>query len=136
MNTKDVKKTTFMKKNLENNETENLIVMDDETLQAIVDDSKDIVPRSQLKKFEAMSLKEKVAKIKFYQDIQRMKEDARIKNSIPNKVKELFDKRGSVEDAKLVLKFCTDYIDNFKIREIEKIDAEIQKLEELKQQFA
>lgn len=136
MNTKDVKKTTFMKKNIENNETENLIVMDDETLQAIVDDSKDIVPRSQLKKFEAMSLKEKVAKIKFYQDIQRMKEDARIKNSIPNKVKELFDKRGSVEDAKLVLKFCTDYIDNFKIREIEKIDAEIQKLEELKQQFA
>lgn len=136
MNTKDVKKTTFMKKNIENNETENLIVMDDETLQAIVDDSKDIVPRSQLKKFEAMSLKEKVAKIKFYQDIQRMKEDARIKNSIPNKVKELFDKRGSVEDAKLVLKFCTDYIDNFKIREIEKIDAEIQKLEELKLQFA
>ena len=109
--------------------------MDDETLQAIVDDNKDIVPRSQLKKFEAMSLKEKVAKIKFYQDIQRMKEDARIKNSIPNKVKELFDKRGSVEDAKAVLKFCTDYIDNFKIREIEKIDAEIQKLEELKQQF-
>ena len=124
-----------MKKNIENNETENLIVMDDETMMAIVDDSKDIVPRSQLKKFEAMSLKEKVAKIKFYQDIQRMKEDARIKNSIPNKVKELFDKRGSVEDAKLVLKFCTDYIDNFKIREIEKIDAEIQKLEELKQQF-
>lgn len=136
MNTKDVKKTTFMKKNLENNETENLIVMDDETMMAIVDDSKGIVPRSQLKKFEAMSLKEKVAKIKFYQDIQRMKEDARIKNSIPNKVKELFDKRGSVEDAKLVLKFCTDYIDNFKIREIEKIDAEIQKLEELKLQFA
>ena len=135
MNTKDVKKTTFMKKKIENNETENLIVMDDETMMAIVDDSKDIVPRSQLKKFEAMSLKEKVAKIKFYQDIQRMKEDARIKNSIPNKVKELFDKRGSVEDAKLVLKFCTDYIDNFKIREIEKIDAEIQKLEELKQQF-
>ncbi len=124
-----------MKKNIENSETENLIVMDDETLQAIVDDNKDIVPRSQLKKFEAMSLKEKVAKIKFYQDIQRMKEDARIKNSIPNKVKELFDKRGSVEDAKAVLKFCTDYIDNFKIREIEKIDAEIQKLEELKQQF-
>ena len=124
-----------MKKNIENNENENFIAMDDETLQAIVDDSKDIVPRSQLTKFEAMSLKEKVAKIKFYQDIQRMKEDARIKNSIPNKVKELFDKRGSVEDAKLVLKFCTDYIDNFKIREIEKIDAEIQKLEELKQQF-
>ena len=128
MNTKDVKKTTFMKKNIENNETENLIVMDDETMMAIVDDSKDIVPRSQLKKFEAMSLKEKVAKIKFYQDIQRMKEDARIKNSIPNKVKELFDKRGSVEDAKSVLKFCTEFIDGFKQREIE----EIARVEEMK----
>lgn len=124
-----------MKKNLENNVSENVVVMDDETLQAMVDDNKHIVPRSQLKKFEAMSLKEQAAKIQFYYDVQKMKEDARIKNSIPNKVKELFDKRGSVEDAKLVLKFCTDYIDNFKIREIEKIDAEIQKLEELKQQF-
>ena len=126
-----------MKKNIENNVSENVVVMDDETLQAMVEDNKHIVPRSQLKKFEAMSLKEQAAKIQFYYDVQKMREDARIKNSIINKVKELFDKRhATVDDAKLVLKFCTDYIDNFKIKEIEKIDAEIQKLEELKLQFA
>ena len=126
-----------MKKEIENNVSENVVVMDDETLQAMVDDNKHIVPRSQLKKFEAMSLKEQAAKIQFYYDVQKMREDARIKNSIINKVKELFDKRhATVDDAKLVLKFCTDYIDNFKIKEIEKIDAEIQKLEELKLQFA
>lgn len=121
-----------MKKNEVINEIEN-VVMDEETLTAIVEDNMHIVPKNQMKKFEKMTLKEKAAKIQFYQDMQRMREDARIKNSVPNKVKELFDKRGTVEDAKAVLQFCTDFIDNFKQREIEKIDEEIARLEAMKE---
>jgi len=130
-----------MKKNNEVlNVNENIVIepiMDEETMAAVVEDSISIVPKNQRKKFDAMTLQQKVAKIQFYQDIARMKEDARIKNSIPNRVKELFDKRhASVDDAKAVLQFCTEFIDNFKVREIEKIDEQIQKLEELKLQFA
>lgn len=126
-----------MKKNLENNVSENVVVMDNETMEAIIEDNMHIVPKNQMKKFEALTLEQKVAKIQFYHDINKMREDARIKNSVPNKVKELFDKRhATVEDAKAVLQFCTEFIDNFKVREIEKIDAEIAKLEELKLQFA
>lgn len=121
-----------MKKNEVINEVEN-VVMDDETLAAVVEDNMHIVPKNQMKKFEKLTLKEKAAKIQFYQDMQRMREDARIKNSLPNKVKELFDKRGTVEDAKAVLQFCTEFIDNFKQREIEKIDEEIARLEAMKE---
>lgn len=121
-----------MKKNEVINEIEN-VVMDEETLNAIVEDNMHIVPKNQMKKFEKMTLKEKAAKIQFYHDMQKMREDAHIKNSVPNKVKELFDKRGTVEDAKAVLQFCTDFIDNFKQREIEKIDEEIARLEAMKE---
>jgi hypothetical protein len=66
-----------------------------------------------------------------------MKEDARIKNSIPNKVKDLFEaKHGTVEDAKAVMKFCNEFIDGFKQREVERIDAEIRKLQLMKESFA
>lgn len=123
-----------MKKEVENNVNENVVVMDDETLQAMVDDNKHIVPRSQLKKFEAMSLKEQAAKIQFYYDVQKMKEDARIKNSIINKVKELFDKRhATVDDAKEVIKFAQEFVDNFRQHQIEEIDKQIAELEQMKE---
>ena len=111
-----------------------VVVMDDETLQAMVEDNKHIVPRSQLKKFEAMSLKEQAAKIQFYYDVQKMKEDARIKNSIINKVKELFDKRhATVDDAKEVIKFAQEFVDNFRQHQIEEIDKQIAELEQMKE---
>lgn len=110
------------------------IVMDEETMKAVVDDSKHLVPKNQLKKFETLSLKEQVAKIQFYADIAKIKEDARIKNSILNRVKELFEKRhGTVEDAKAILKYCTEFIDGYKLREIAKIDEEIARLEQMKE---
>ena len=128
-----------MKKNILT-ETENIVmepIMDEETMQAVIEDNMHIVPKNQLKKFQAMTLQQKIAKIQFYQDMEQMRETARIKNSVPNRVKELFEKRhATVEDAKAVLQYCTEFIDNFKVREIEKIDAEIAKLEELKLQFA
>ena len=93
-----------------------------------------IVPKNQVKKFNGLELKDKVSKIKFYQDIIKIKEDARIKNSIPNKVKDLFEsKHGTVSDAKAVIEFCSKFIESFKEKEIERLDAEIAKLEAMKQ---
>lgn len=118
------------------NETVN-VVLDNETMEAIIEDNLSIVPKNQRKKFDTLTLEQKVSKIQFYMDMAKMREDARIKNSVVNRVKEMFDKRhATVEDAKAVIQFCTEFIDNFKVREIEKIDAEIAKLEELKLQFA
>lgn len=116
-----------MKKNI-STENENIVVepiMDEETMKAVIEDNIHIVPKNQLKKFQSLTLQRQVSKIQFYQDMKQMRETARINNSVPNRVKELFDKRhATVDDAKAVIQFCTEFIDNFNVREIEKIDAE------------
>lgn len=110
------------------------ITMSENEMVEFVNMYNGIVPKNQVKKFNGLELKDKVSKIKFYQDIIKMKEDARIKNSIPNKVKDLFEtKHGTVEDAKAVMKFCNEFIESFKEREIERLDAEIAKLQAMKQ---
>ena len=120
-----------------NNETKNIMIepiMDNATMEAIVEDNISIVPKNQRKKFDSLSLQHKVAKIQFYQDMAKMKEDSSIKNSIPYRVKELFDKRhATIDDARDVLKFCNEFIDGYKLREIAKIDEEIARLEQMKQ---
>lgn len=120
-----------------NNETKNIMIepiMDNATMEAIVEDNINIVPKNQRKKFDSLSLQHKVAKIQFYNDMAKMKEDSRIKNSIPYRVKELFDKRhATIDDASDVLKFCNEFIDGYKFREIAKIDEEIARLEQMKQ---
>ena len=120
-----------------NNETKNIMIepiMDEDVMAAVVEDNISIVPKNQRKKFDSLSLQHKVAKIQFYQDMAKMKEDSRIKNSISYRVKELFDKRhASIDDAHDVLKFCNEFIDGYKLREIAKIDEEIARLEQMKQ---
>lgn len=113
---------------------QNEITMSENEMIEFVNMYNGIVPKNQVKKFNGLELKDKVAKIKFYQDIIKMKEDARIKNSIPNKVKDLFEaKHGTVEDAKTVMNFCNDFIESFKEREIARLDEEIAKLQAMKQ---
>ena len=119
-----------------NNETKNLVIepiMDDATMEAIVEDNISIVPKNKRKKFDSLSLQHKVAKIQFYHDMAKMKEDARIKNSISYRVKELFDKRhATIDDATEVIKFAQEYVDSFKQRQIDDIDRQIAELEEMK----
>lgn len=107
--------------------------MDNATMEAIVEGNINIVPKNQRKKFDSLSLQHKVAKIKFYHDMAKMKEDSRIKNSIPYHVKELFDKRhATIDDATEVIKFAQEFVDSFKQRQIEDIDRQIAELEEMK----
>ena len=120
-----------------NNENKNNVVanqtMTNEQMEQFVKDNISIVPRNQAKKFESLKLEQKVSKIRFYIDIQKMKEDAREKNKLENKVKDLFVRRkATTEDVLRVIEFCKQYIETSKVYEMNKLQAEIDRLTDLK----
>ena len=119
-----------------NNENNNVVTnpaMTNEQMEQFVKENISIVPRNQAKKFESLKLEQKVSKIRFYIDIQKMKEDAREKNKLENKVKDLFVRRkATTEDVLRVIEFCKQYIETSKVDEMNKLQAEIDRLTELK----
>lgn len=119
-----------------NNENNNVVTnpaMTNEQMEQFVKDNNSIVPRNQAKKFESLKLEQKVSKIRFYIDIQKMKEDAREKNKLENKVKDLFVRRkATTEDVLRVIEFCKQYIETSKVDEMNKLQAEIDRLTDLK----
>lgn len=119
-----------------NNENNNVVTnpaMTNEQMEKFVKDNISIVPRNQTKKFESLKLEQKVSKIRFYLDIQKMKKDAREKNKLENKVKDLFVRRkATTEDVLRVIEFCKKYIESTKADEMNKLQAEIDRLTELK----
>lgn len=115
------------------NETVN-VVMDEQQMQQYVEDNIHMVPKNQRKKFETLTLEQKAKKIQFYIDIEKLKADAKIKNSVLNRVKEVFDKRhATIDDAKEVIKFAQEFVDNFRQHQIEEIDKKIAELEQMKE---
>ena len=120
----------------ENNGNMNVVtnpVMSTEQMEQFVKENIAIVPRNQAKKFESMKLEQKVSKIRFYIDTQKMKEDAREKNKLENKVKDLFIRRKvTTEDVLRVIEFCKKYIESTKVDEMNKLQLEIDRLTELK----
>ena len=125
-----------MANNNSNNENKNVgtnPAMTNEQMEQFVKENIKIVPRNQVKKFESMKLEQKVSKIRFYIDIQKMKEDAKEKNKLENKVKDLFVRRkATTEDVLRVIEFCKKYIESTKADEMNKLQAEIDRLTELK----
>ena len=125
-----------MANNNSNNENKNGVTnpaMTNEQMEQFVKENISIVPRNQTKKFESLKLEQKVSKIRFYLDIQKMKEDAREKNKLENKVKDLFVRRkATTEDVLRVIEFCKKYIESTKADEMNKLQAEIDRLTELK----
>ena len=119
-----------------NNENKNVVTnpaMTNEQMEQFVKENISIVPRNQTKKFESLKLEQKVSKIRFYIDIQKMKEYAREKNKLENKVKDLFVRRkATTEDVLHVIEFCKKYIESTKADEMNKLQAEIDRLTELK----
>ena len=119
-----------------NNENNNVVTnpaMTNEQMEQFVKENISIVPRNQAKKFESLKLEQKVSKIRFYLDIQKMKEDAREKNKLENKVKDLFIRRkATTEDVLRVIEFCKKFIESTKVDEMNKLQAEIDRLTELK----
>ena len=125
-----------MANNNSNNENKNVVTnptMTNEQMEQFVKENISIVPRNQAKKFESMKLEQKVSRIRFYIDIQKMKEDAREKNKLENKVKDLFVRRkATTEDVLRVIEFCKQYIETSKVDEMNKLQAEIDRLTDLK----
>lgn len=119
-----------------NNENNNVVVepqMTNEQMEKFVNENIRVVPRNQKKKFDLLSLEQKVKKIRFYFDIQKMKEDAREKNKLENRVKELFVRRKvTTEDVLRVIEFCKKFIETSKVDEMNKLQAEIDRLSDLK----
>lgn len=115
------------------NETVN-VVMDEQQMQQYVEENIHMVPKNQRKKFDTMTLNEKIEKMQYYQDravkIEQWKQSA----SIVNKVRDLFDKRhATIDDAKEVIKFAQEFVDNFRQHQIEEIDKKIAELEQMKE---
>lgn len=125
-----------MANNNSNNENKNGVTnpaMTNEQMEQFVKENISIVPRNQTKKFESLKLEQKVSKIRFYLDIQKMKEDAREKNKLENKVKDLFvHRKATTEDVLRVIEFCKKHIESTKADEMNKLQAEIDRLTELK----
>ena len=119
-----------------NNENNNVVTnpaMTNEQMEQFVKENVSIVPRNQTKKFESLKLEQKVSKIRLYLDIQKMKDDAREKNKLENKVKDLFVRRkATTEDVLRVIEFCKQYIETSKVDEMNKLQAEIDRLTDLK----
>ena len=107
--------------------------MTKEEMEKYVTENHSIVPRLWRKKFEALTLEQKVKKIGFFFDMQKMKMEAQEKNKLENKVKDLFMKRkATTEDVLKVIEFCKQYIESSKVEEMNKLQAEIDRLTDLK----
>lgn len=93
----------------------------------------DLVPRNRVKMFADLSMEEQYKQLQKWEQSKRWREEAIEANRIVNKVKDMFERRNAnVEDAKDVMRFCQDFIDNVKQSEIDKLDAEIAKLQAMK----
>lgn len=102
-------------------------------MEQFINDNDAIVPKNQRKKYDAMTLEQKVAKIKFWQDMKQMREQWTEAKKIENKVKSLFEQRKpSVEDVLKVIDYCKSYINDCKAAELAKLDEEIARLNEMR----
>lgn len=107
--------------------------MTKEQMEQFINENTAIVPKNQRKKFEALPLEQKVAKIQHYLNSQKMKEEKVEKNKLENKVKDLFERRNATtEDVLGVIEFCKKYIESTKAAEIDKLQTEIDRLTSLK----
>lgn len=114
-----------------NNENKNVVANPE--MEQFVNDNIGIVPTMMKKRFLKLTIEEQVKKIEFYKERQKWMEEYKEKNRVVNRVKEIFEKKkATVQDAKEVMKYCQDFLDSFKQREIEKLDEQIAKLEEMK----
>ena len=114
-------------------------------MEKFIAENMDKVPRSQRKKFEALTTEQKVEKIQFYINREKMWEEARQKREqkrellaeqrkVANRVKELMTKRhATIQDAQEIIAVCNDYIASIKNDELAKIEEEIARLTAMKQ---
>lgn len=104
-----------------------------ENKEQFINENINVVPKNKMKNFKTLDIDAQVDKIKFYIDMKHAREEWLEKNKLVNRLKDMFTKRhGTVDDAKQCMDFLQEFIDTAKQREINKIDEEIAKLQQLK----
>lgn len=95
-----------------------------------------LVPKTMKSRFAKMDVDQQFEKMQTYVEWDKAKKEAQEMTKLAMRVKQLFiSKKAKIEDANAVIKFCNEYIKTCKIDEIAKIDAELQRLTELKSQL-
>lgn len=107
--------------------------MSNEQMELFIKENYPVVPRNCRKKFEPLTLEQKVEKIHYYIESKKQREEYVEKNKLENKVKDLFIRRkATTEDVVRVIEFCQKYIESAKADEIKKLQIEIDRLSSLK----
>lgn len=124
-------------KNPDNEKRENVVsesTMTAEQMEQFITENIGLVPRNQKKKFETLTMEQKVEKLRFYIERGKMWAEAAEKNKLENKVKVLFVRhKATTEDVLNVIEFCKKYIESTKQEELNKLQMEIDRLTHLKQ---
>lgn len=102
-----------------------------ESQEQFINENISVVPKLRMKKFMQLSLDEQVKSINHYIELRRIRQEWEERAKVINRVKDIFErKHATVDDAQEVLSFCEDFINNYKQKEIDKLDEEIRKLQE------
>lgn len=112
-------------------------------MQSVINSNIDLVSDKTREAFDKLTLDEQYRKIKkliankaFY---DRKKSDAPIVKKgffFSSKLKDMFDKKGATaEDVDAVIEFCTEYKESLKTRELERLTAEIERLNKMKEEL-
>lgn len=105
-----------------------------EMMEQFIAENINVVPNNRKNKFAAKSLEDQYADIQHYLDRAKMWAEAREKNRIENKVREMMDRRhATIEDAEKIINICKEFISSYKDEQIAKIDEEIARLTAMKQ---
>lgn len=116
-----------------------------ENMQQVINENLSLVSDKTREKFNELSVEEQYKKIlklianKKFQD--KKKGDGQATGSVyTNKfagaIKKVFDKYSpTIADAEGLIKFCYEYIDECKAKEIERINNEIERLQNMKEQL-
>lgn len=107
--------------------------MEQNEMKRFIEENINVIPENYVKKFEQLSIERKVSKIKHYLEMQKWREEGIERNSVLFRVKNIFEKRkANKEDAEQVIDFANKFIEGFKKKELERLDAEIAKLNAMK----
>lgn len=112
-------------------------------MQSVINSNIDLVSDKTREAFDKLPVEEKYKKIKkliankaFY---DRKKSDApTVKKGFffSSKLKDMFEKKGATaEDVDAVIAFCSEYKESLKTRELERLTAEIERLNKMKEEL-
>lgn len=95
-----------------------------------------LVPKVMKTRFAKLDVDQQFEKMQQYVEWDKSKKEAQAMTKLAYRVKQLFtSKKANIEDANAVIRFCNEYIKTCKADEIARIDAELQRLTELKSQL-